>query len=151
MSRTRRKTASRFWAAASRSTALPSDVTSVADLAGRELPFEFSGDGDDFNLCFVGSQGLLGVERGTVRVTKVDGSTVPFSFAGDFVRDDGEGGESPGTIAPPAAARHASPRTDAAAAGARSVYSDRRNANSAARSASLSVLKRSRDIRPCPP
>ena len=77
---------------------LPSDVTSVADLAGRELPFEFSGDGDDFNLCFVGSNGLLGVENGTVRFTAVDGKTVSFSFTGDFIRYDGEGGESPGTI-----------------------------------------------------
>ena len=78
---------------------LPADVTSVADLAGRELPFEFSGDGDDFNLCFVGSNGLLGVEHGTVRFTAVDGNTVSFSFTGDFVRYDGEGSESPGTIA----------------------------------------------------
>jgi hypothetical protein len=77
---------------------LPPDITSVADLAGRELPFEFSGDGDDFNLCFVGSDGLLGVERGTVHFDAVQGQTVTFSFSGDFVRYDGEGGESPATI-----------------------------------------------------
>lgn len=77
---------------------LPSDVTTVADLAGRELPFEFSGDGDDFNLCFVGSNGLLGVEDGTVRFASVDGATLSFSFTGRFVRYDGEGGESPAAV-----------------------------------------------------
>ena len=73
---------------------LPAGVTSVADLAGRELPFEFTGDGDDFNLCFVGSNGLLGVENGTVTFGAVTGTSVTFSFAGTFVRYDGEGGES---------------------------------------------------------
>lgn len=53
---------------------MPTTVTSLAGLSGRELPFEFSGDGDDFNLCFVGSNGLLGVERGTVRFDSVDGT-----------------------------------------------------------------------------
>jgi hypothetical protein len=77
---------------------LPSGVTSASDLAGREIPFEFSGDGDDFNLCFVGSNGLLGVERGTVRFTAVSAGTVSFSFSGEFIRYDGAGGESPGTI-----------------------------------------------------
>jgi hypothetical protein len=73
---------------------LPAGVTTLADLAGRELPFEFSGDGDDFNLCFVGSQGLLGVEQGTVKFAAVEGDRVSFSFSGRFVRYDGEGGES---------------------------------------------------------
>jgi hypothetical protein len=73
---------------------LPFEVTTRADLAGRELPFEFSGDGDDFNLCFVGSQGLLGVEQGTVKFAAVEGDRVTFSFSGRFVRYDGEGGES---------------------------------------------------------
>ena len=77
---------------------LPHDVRSAADLAGRELPFEFSGDGDDFNLCFVGSNGLFGVEHGTVRFDAVQEGTVTFSFSGEFVRYDGEGGESPGRI-----------------------------------------------------
>jgi hypothetical protein len=72
----------------------PAGVESVAGLAGRELPFEFSGDGDDFNLCFVGSKGLLGVERGTVRIAAADGNTVTFSFSGSFTRYDGQGGES---------------------------------------------------------
>jgi len=73
---------------------LPSGVKTVAELSGKELPFEFTGDGDDFNLCFVGSEGLLGVDSGTVKFTGVSGSSVTFSFAGTFDRFDGEGGES---------------------------------------------------------
>jgi hypothetical protein len=73
---------------------LPSNVTSPADLRGRELPFEFTGDGDDFNLCFVGSNGLLGVDSGTVKFTGGNGNSVTFSFAGNFDRFDGKGGES---------------------------------------------------------
>jgi hypothetical protein len=72
---------------------LPAEITSVAQLSGQELPFEFSGDGDDFNLCFVGSNGLLGVERGTVRFT-VNGNQVTFTFSGRFTTYDGEGGKS---------------------------------------------------------
>lgn len=72
---------------------IPSDVTSVNQLSGRELPFEFTGDGDDFNLCFVGSNGLLGVEQGTVRFT-TNGDQLAFSFSGSFRTFDGEGGES---------------------------------------------------------
>lgn len=73
---------------------LPSSVSSLDDLEGRELPFEFTGDGDDFNLCFVGSEGLLGVDTGTVKFTGVSGSSVTFSFSGTFDRFDGEGGEA---------------------------------------------------------
>jgi hypothetical protein len=73
---------------------MPADITSLADLAGRELPFEFTGDGDDANLCFVGSNGLLGVERGTVHFMAVEGTKVSFSFSGSFVLYDGEGGQS---------------------------------------------------------
>lgn len=73
---------------------LPPAITSPADLAGKELPFEFSGDGDDANLCFVGSGGLLGVENGTVRFDTVDGTKVAFTFSGRFVIYDGEGGSS---------------------------------------------------------
>ncbi|HZI81861.1 MAG TPA: hypothetical protein VFD69_20210 [Vicinamibacterales bacterium] len=73
---------------------LPSSVSTLADLSGRELPFEFTGDGDDFNLCFVGSNGLLGVDSGTVKFTGVNGSSVTFTFAGNFDRFDGEGGET---------------------------------------------------------
>src|SRR5688572_24288850 len=72
---------------------MPSDVTALAHLSGKELPFEFSGDGDDFNLCFVGSNGLLGVEQGTVRFT-ANGDQLAFTFSGRFRTFDGQGGES---------------------------------------------------------
>jgi hypothetical protein len=72
----------------------PEGAVSLADLSGREVPFEFSGDGDDFNLCFVGSNGLLGVDSGTVKFGAVSGNSIAFTFAGTFVRYDGEGGES---------------------------------------------------------
>lgn len=77
---------------------LPSTIASLADLKGRELPFEFTGDGDDANLCFVGSNGLLGVEKGTVQFTAVEGSQVTFTFSGSFKLYDGSGGESPTSI-----------------------------------------------------
>src|SRR5688572_3708635 len=73
---------------------VPSTATSLADLSGKELPFEFSGDGDDANLCFLGTNGLLGVEAGTVRFLSVQGNQVTFSFSGTFTIYDGEGGES---------------------------------------------------------
>jgi len=78
---------------------VPATVTSLADLSGRDLPFEFSGDGDDANLCFAGSNGLLGVDTGTVRFVSVEGSKVTFSFSGTFTLYDGEGGESSTPIA----------------------------------------------------
>jgi hypothetical protein len=77
---------------------LPATITSFADFAGHELPFEFTGDGDEFNLCFVGSNGLLGAETGTVRFDAVEGTTVTFSFSGSFGLYDGEGGEAPSEI-----------------------------------------------------
>lgn len=73
---------------------LPSTITSLPDLFGKEFPFEFTGDGDDANLCFVGSNGLLGVETGTVRFGKVDATKVEFSFSGNFTLYDGEGGQA---------------------------------------------------------
>jgi hypothetical protein len=76
---------------------LPEGTTSIAQLSGKELPFEFSGDGDDFNLCFVGSNGLLGVEQGTVRFS-VNGTRATFTFSGRFTTYDGEGGESASTV-----------------------------------------------------
>jgi hypothetical protein len=78
---------------------LPATITSVAELEGRELPFEFTGDGDEANLCFVGSNGLLGVEDGVVRFTAVGGDKVSFSFSGDFNVYDGAGGEPAATSA----------------------------------------------------
>ena len=38
------------------------------------------------------------VERGTVRFGAAQDEAVTFAFTGDFVRYDGEGGESPGSI-----------------------------------------------------
>src|SRR5262245_18826788 len=52
---------------------MPAGATSLADIADMDLPFEFTGDGDDANLCFVGSNGLLGVEQGTVRFGALEG------------------------------------------------------------------------------
>jgi hypothetical protein len=72
----------------------PEGASSVADLSGKEASFDFTGDGDDFNLCFVGSNGLLGVENGTVTFGEVRGNSVAFTFSGTFVRYDGQGGES---------------------------------------------------------
>jgi hypothetical protein len=77
---------------------LPSGVNSPVELSEKELPFEFTGDGDDHNLCFVGSKGLLGVEKGTVKFGRVYGGTIAFTFSGDFKRFDGEGGESQSTV-----------------------------------------------------
>ena len=77
---------------------VPADVQSLDDLAGKELPFEFTGDGDDFNLCFVGTNGLLGVEAGTVRFNSVNGNQVTFTFSGEFIVYDGDGGESASTV-----------------------------------------------------
>jgi hypothetical protein len=73
---------------------LPATITTLSDLKGRELPIEFTGDGDDANLCFVGSNGLLGVDAGMLRFTAVDGENTSFSFSGDFIVYDGKGGES---------------------------------------------------------
>jgi hypothetical protein len=73
---------------------LSEEIESPSDLVDKELPFEFSGDGDDANLCFVGSNGLLGVKEGTVRFTSVDGDKVSFTFSGRFIVYDGQGGES---------------------------------------------------------
>ena len=77
---------------------VPTDVQSLEELVGKELPFAFTGDGDDFNLCFVGTHGLLGVEDGTVRFTSVHGDQVTFTFSGEFILYDGEGGESASTV-----------------------------------------------------
>jgi len=77
---------------------LPSGVNSPVELSEKEVSFEFSGDGDDHNLCFVGSKGLFGVEKGTVKFGRVYGGAIAFTFSGDFKRYDGEGGESESTV-----------------------------------------------------
>ena len=50
------------------------------------------------HLCFVGSNGLIGVEQGTVRFT-VNGDQLAFTFSGRFRTYDGKGGESSDAIA----------------------------------------------------
>jgi hypothetical protein len=70
---------------------IPPSVKSAEDLAGRRLPVEFSGDGDDANLCFVGTDGLLGAREAWVTIEAVDGDRARFSMSGEFERyDDGE-------------------------------------------------------------
>jgi hypothetical protein len=71
---------------------LPPTIDSVADLAGKRLAVEFSGDGDDANLCFVGTNGLLGAEQAWITFDAADGTHVTFSMSGDFTRypEDGE-------------------------------------------------------------
>ncbi|HEV8397187.1 MAG TPA: hypothetical protein VGQ37_23050 [Vicinamibacterales bacterium] len=73
-------------------------VNSPVELSEKEVLFEFSRDGDDRNLCFVGSKGLLAVEKGTVKFGRVFGGAIAFTFTGDFKRFDGEGGESASTV-----------------------------------------------------
>jgi hypothetical protein len=77
---------------------LPSGVNSPAELSEKEVAFDFTGDGDDHNLCFVGSKGLLGVEKGTVTFGRVHGGAIAFTFSGDFKRYDGKGGESESAV-----------------------------------------------------
>src|SRR5436190_10391630 len=73
---------------------LPSGVNSPAELSDREVAFDFSGDGGNHSLCFVGAKGLLGVEKGTVTFGRVYGGAMAFTFSGDFTRYDGKGGKS---------------------------------------------------------
>ena len=77
---------------------LPEGVNSPVELSDKAVPLEFSGDGDDRNLCFIGAKGLLGVEQGTVTFGRVYGGAIGFTFSGDFKRYDGEGGESDSAV-----------------------------------------------------
>lgn len=63
---------------------LPSSVRELADLLGRKLRVDFSGDGDDANFCFVGLGGLAGAEEAWVTITAVDGERVTFAMSGTF-------------------------------------------------------------------
>jgi len=74
---------------------LPASATSTADLIGARMPLEFSGDGDDANLCFVGTEGLLGASDAWVTIRSVLDDRVEFEMSGEFVLYDGEGGSSP--------------------------------------------------------
>lgn len=66
----------------------------AADLAGRRLEIDFSGDGDDANLCFVGMGGLAGAEEAWVTIDSLNGDRVAFSVTGTFRIYD-ENGEGP--------------------------------------------------------
>ncbi len=71
---------------------LPSGVSGPEDLPGKRLRVEFSGDGDDANLCFLGMNGLMGAESAWVTIDAVDGDRIEFTMAGLFRLYDGDGG-----------------------------------------------------------
>jgi hypothetical protein len=73
---------------------LPASVQTPADLLGRKLRVDFSGDGDDANFCFVGMGGLAGAEDAFVTITAVDGDRVTFAMSGTFRIYD-ENGDGP--------------------------------------------------------
>lgn len=73
---------------------LPATVRHANDLAGKRLRVDFSGDGDDANLCFVGMGGLAGAEDAWVTIDSVRGNRVWFSLRGTFKVYD-ENGEGP--------------------------------------------------------
>jgi len=70
---------------------LPSSVQSAADLEGQRLRVDFSGDGDDANLCFVGMNGLAGAEEAWVTIDSVKGDRVSFTMSGTFTIYDENG------------------------------------------------------------
>jgi hypothetical protein len=63
---------------------LPSSVQGPADLAGKRLKLDFTGDGDDASFCFVGMGGLAGAEEAWVTIESVDGDRISFSMTGTF-------------------------------------------------------------------
>jgi hypothetical protein len=73
---------------------LPAGVRQAADLAGKRLRIDFSGDGDDANFCFVGMGGLAGAEEAWLTIESVDEDRVTFSMSGTFRIYD-ERGEGP--------------------------------------------------------
>jgi hypothetical protein len=64
---------------------LPASVRGVADLAGKRLNVDFTGDGDEANFCFVGMGGLAGAEEAWITIDSVSGDRVTFSMTGTFV------------------------------------------------------------------
>jgi hypothetical protein len=84
---------------------IPASADEPHDLAGVRLPVEFSGDGDDANLCFLGMDGLLGARDAWLTFDSVDGDRVVFTMSGSFDFYDGDGGMG--------SARQASARGDA--------------------------------------
>ena len=73
---------------------LPASVQTAADLAGKRLKVDFSGDGDDANFCFVGMNGLAGAEEAWITIDSVSGDRVTFSMSGTFKIYD-ENGDGP--------------------------------------------------------
>jgi hypothetical protein len=73
---------------------LPASVKDPADLIGKRLRVDFTGDGDDANFCFAGMGGLAGAEDAWVRIDSVDGDRVTFSMTGTFKIYD-ENGDGP--------------------------------------------------------
>jgi hypothetical protein len=73
---------------------LPASVKDPADLVGKRLRVDFTGDGDDANFCFAGMGGLAGAEDAWVRIDSVDGDRVTFSMTGTFKIYD-ENGDGP--------------------------------------------------------
>lgn len=73
---------------------LPASVQGPADLAGKRLKIDFTGDGDDASFCFVGMGGLAGAEEAWVTIDSVDGDRISFSMTGTFRIYD-ENGEGP--------------------------------------------------------
>ncbi len=63
---------------------LPPSVREPADLAGKRLRIEFTGDGDEANFCFVGMEGLAGAEDAWVTIDSVAGDRITFSMTGTF-------------------------------------------------------------------
>lgn len=77
---------------------LPEGVNSPVELSGKEVPFQFSGDGEQRTQCAAGADGLLGVKKGTVRFGRVFGGAIGFTFSGDFKRVEAEGGDPGSTV-----------------------------------------------------
>lgn len=73
---------------------LPAGVRAAADLSGKRLRIDFSGDGDDASFCFVGMGGLAGAEEAWLTIESVDDDRVTFSMSGTFRIYD-ERGEGP--------------------------------------------------------
>ena len=71
---------------------VPASADEPQDLAGKRLQVEFSGDGDDANLCFLGMDGLLGAKDAWLTFDSVDGDRVAFTMSGSFDFYDGDGG-----------------------------------------------------------
>jgi hypothetical protein len=73
---------------------LPASVDDPAELVGKRLRVDFTGDGDDANFCFPGMGGLAGAEDAWVQIDSVDGNRVTFSMTGTFKIYD-ENGDGP--------------------------------------------------------